>query len=87
MADQKPQPLLEALKIAKGTKAGVPIQIQKMVKQISDSEDAAERKSWAKDVSRWLYTEINKPGVDQFTVLGYSALQNALAPYIPQDDL
>ena len=86
MADQKPQPLLEAVKIAKGTKAGLPMQIQTMLKAISESKDADERVRWAKDVSRWLYTEINKPGADQFTVLGYSALQNALASYLPQGD-
>ncbi|GAC1651897.1 MAG: hypothetical protein NVS9B12_00730 [Vulcanimicrobiaceae bacterium] len=86
MADQKPQPLLEAMKIAKGTKPGLPIQIQNMVKEIAESSDTEVQKGWAKDVARWLYAECNKEGADEFTILGYTALRNALAPYMPEGE-
>ncbi|GAC1390949.1 MAG: hypothetical protein NVSMB31_08120 [Vulcanimicrobiaceae bacterium] len=85
MADKKSSPLLEALKIAKASKNGVPMQIQNAVKEIETSTDENERRRWANEVSRWLYAESSKPGVDKFTVMGYSALQNALAPYLAHD--
>ena len=63
------------------------MQIQNMVKEVTVATDAAERKRWANEVSRWLFSESNKPGIDQFSVMGYNALRNALAPFIPPEDL
>ncbi|MDP9018145.1 MAG: hypothetical protein M3N19_07480 [Candidatus Eremiobacteraeota bacterium] len=85
MPDRNSSPLLEALKIAKASKSGVPMQIQNAVHEIENSKDENERRRWANEVSRWLYAETSKAGVDKFTVMGYSALQNALAPYLSHD--
>lgn len=85
MADSKPQPLLEAMKIAKGTKAGLPMHIQNMIHQIATTQDAQERARWAQDVSRWLYAESAKPDLDHFAALGYSTLSNALATYLADE--
>lgn len=74
--------LLEALKIAKASKNGLPMQIQDAVSEIAKSSDPQVRGKRANEVSRWLYAESNQPGVDQFTVMGYNALRNALAPFI-----
>ncbi len=79
MSDTENKALLEALKIAKACKNGVPIQI---VKEVAATADPLERKRWANEVSRWLFSESKKPGIDRFSVLGYSALQNALAPFL-----
>ncbi|MBC5815315.1 MAG: hypothetical protein GIW97_02135 [Candidatus Eremiobacteraeota bacterium] len=87
MSDKENKALVEALKIAKNCKNGVPIQIQNMVKEVTVTADPIERKRWANEVARWLFSESNKPGIDQFSVLGYSALQNALAPFIPEDTI
>lgn len=84
MPDEK-KALLEALKIAKAGKHGLPMQIQDSVTAIAKSTDAADQRKRANEVSRWLYAESNQPGIDQFTVMGYNALRNALAPFIPQE--
>ena len=86
MSDKDSKALLEALKIAKAVKNGLPMQIQNIVREVSVSTDPLERQRWAREASRWLYSESNKPGIDQFSVLGYSALRNALAPFLPPDD-
>lgn len=78
-------PLLEALKVARASKNGVPMQIQSLVQEIVDSEDPASRTQKANEISRWLYAEQQKPGVDQFTKMSYNALLNALSGYIPSD--
>lgn len=75
--------LLEALKIAKANKAGLPIQIQTAVAEIAASEDPEFQRTRAQEVSRWLFVQSNEPGVDRFTQLGYNALRGALAPFIP----
>lgn len=74
--------LMEALKIAKASKNGLPMQIQDAVSEIANSKDPQVQGKRANDVTRWLYAESNQPGVDQFTVMGYNALRNALEPFI-----
>lgn len=85
MSDNDSKALLEALKIARAVKNGVPIQIQNMVREVAAATDPREGQRWAGEVSRWLFEESNKPGIDQFSVLGYNALRNALAPFLPGD--
>ena len=85
MPDHTKHPLLEALKIAKASPNGLPMQIQNTVKEIAESSSEIERSRKASEVSRWLYAECANPGIDQFTVMGYTALRNALAAYIPEN--
>lgn len=77
--------LLDALKVAKASKHGVPMHVQNTIEQIAGAPQSDERRAKANEIARWLYQESQAVGVDPFTQIGYNALRSALEPYMEAD--